>query len=44
VALGSEGNKEEGTTISPNDVITTKDRDSPRRITNAIMKKALSGK
>ena len=44
MALGRESDKQEGTTMAPDDVIPAKDRDSPRRITNAIMKEALSGK
>lgn len=45
VILGNEASKGEGDDVatSKNDVIVAKDRDSPRRITDAIMDKALSG-
>ena len=44
--LGREADEKEGTDVatSKDDVIKAKDRDSPRRISNAIMDKALSGK
>lgn len=45
VLLGSEADANEGNDLatSKNDVITVKDRDSPRRITNSLMNKAISG-